>query len=196
MWEPRGAILSVAGGCNAPIPKPFSLLHLAPCYRVLRPRWCQSGVNWWQLPCLQDLQRWRSRFGGRGGPIVRAPHPWAVANTRSPLPRRSSWLLVRGEFLRRPFGRSSNLSALLRARAPRGLSVFRRSDPPQARRPGRFRLRPGDASARRLEAVLFSPLRFSRTSQPFPFFLLSCGFDLTAITGRKCLQPTSRRRRG
>jgi hypothetical protein len=82
------------------------------------------------------------------------------------------------------------------AREPRGLSVFRRSDPPQARRPGRFRLRPGDASARRLEAVLFSPLRFSRTSQPFPFFLLSCGFDMTAITGRKCLQPTSRRRRG
>jgi hypothetical protein len=82
------------------------------------------------------------------------------------------------------------------AREPRGLSVFRRSDPPQARRPGRFRLRPGDASARRLEAVLFSPLRFSRTSQPFPFFLLSCGFDMTAITGRKCLQSTSRRRRG
>src|SRR5215204_5962637 len=51
-------------------------------------------------------------------------------------------------------------------REPRGRSAFRRSDPLQAPLPDRFRLRAGGSSARRPEAVLFSPLRFSRTSRP------------------------------
>ncbi len=41
----KKVFLSVAGVCRTRIHKPFSLLQLAPRCRVLRPRWCQSGVN-------------------------------------------------------------------------------------------------------------------------------------------------------
>ena len=37
----------VAEVCINPLCKPFSLLRLAPCCRVLRSRWCQSGVRSW-----------------------------------------------------------------------------------------------------------------------------------------------------
>jgi hypothetical protein len=43
----------VAGGCETSIPKRLSLLRFAPCCRVLRPRWCQSGVNRCQRCWLQ-----------------------------------------------------------------------------------------------------------------------------------------------
>jgi hypothetical protein len=38
--------LKVAEDCETRIAKPFSLLRVALCCRVLRPQWCQSGVNW------------------------------------------------------------------------------------------------------------------------------------------------------
>ena len=41
----------VARDCTFPISKPFSLPRLARRCRVLRPRWCQSGVNW----CLKRV---------------------------------------------------------------------------------------------------------------------------------------------
>ena len=39
--EKKG-VAGAAGGCETPIPKPFSLLPLARCCTMLCPRWCQS----------------------------------------------------------------------------------------------------------------------------------------------------------
>jgi hypothetical protein len=73
----NNSLPGVAHDCESRIDKRFFLFRIAACCTVLRSRWCQ----WCQLRRLQDLQHSRFRFGGRGGPVVRAP--------RTHLPRRS-----------------------------------------------------------------------------------------------------------
>jgi hypothetical protein len=57
------ALLGCAGACNTRISKGVSFLRFAPRCTVLRPRWCQSGVNVTQFqPNLYALEHMRRGY--------------------------------------------------------------------------------------------------------------------------------------
>jgi hypothetical protein len=65
------ALQQIAEVCEFSIAKPFSLLPLAACCRVLRSRWCQSGVRIADVyaPCYPaTLSDWRSCFAACPAP--------------------------------------------------------------------------------------------------------------------------------
>jgi hypothetical protein len=77
----------VAGGCETRITKPLSLLRVALSCRVLRSRWCQSGVNITLVPA----QRCHPRLvllGLNGGVSPQAIEPYPVPTTVPMLTRR------------------------------------------------------------------------------------------------------------